>query len=133
MRKACSTIVSAFMLVLFLGACSDDTKDKVDDAAASVREDAENAAGSAAARAAAESMRGALLAKDIPENQTVRDVAVLQDVADDLPGDVATSGIDDADGDGKDDDGKVQLGVGDQAACLTAADNGDVGVSGGAC
>jgi hypothetical protein len=132
MRKTLGAILSALLLVLFAG-CSDDTEDKVDDAAQSVREDAEDAAGSAAARATAESMRADLLANDLPENQTVRDVAVLQQTADDLPGDVQLSGVADADGDGKDDDGKVQVDVGDQSACLTVADNGDVDVSGGAC
>ena len=74
----------------------------------------------ATARAAAEAMRGLLQAKNLDANQTVRDVAVLQEsVADDLPGDPSVSGIDDADGDGKDDDGKVQVVVGDQTACIT--------------
>ena len=97
-------------------------------------EGAENAAGTAGALAAAEALRTQLLAKKLsPATGTLRTTAVLQDVADNMPGAFAVSGIDDTDGDGKDDDGKVQVTLGDQSACLTVQDNGETSVAEGAC
>jgi hypothetical protein len=132
-------LVVAGLLVLGVAAC-DDAKDNVDDASANVddavdsaREQAEDAAGSVGARAAAELMRAAIHAENLDANETVRDIAVLQESVDDVPGNPSVSGIDDADGDGKDDDGKVELTVDDQRACVTVEDNGNVSVSGGAC
>jgi hypothetical protein len=117
-----------------LVACSDETEDKVRDAAESVREDAENVAGRGAARVLAEELRAGLKAKDLPSGQTERDVAVLNAVVRDLPGDPDITGIEDGDGDGKDDDGKVEAHVGDQAACLTISEDGkDTDVENGAC
>jgi hypothetical protein len=121
------------LLGFSLAGCSDETKEQVDDAVESAGEDVEDAAGGAAARTAAETIRATLIARDLPDGQTVRDVAVLQDAAGDAPGDAEISGIEDGDGDGKDDDGAVAVGVGDQQACLRAQDNGDVEVSSGAC
>ena len=97
------------------------------------REKAEDVAGTVTARAAAEAIRAALQAENLDANQTVRDVAVLQESVADIPGDPSVSGIDDADGDGKDDDGKVQVAVGDQTACITVQDNGDISVSSDSC
>lgn len=130
--QRCGRLLVACFLLFGLAACgdsSDDTKDAVD----SAREKAENVAGAAGARTAAEALRGLLLAKNLDANQTVRDVVVLQAAADDLPGSPSVSGIDDQDGDGKDDDGKVQLAVGDQVACVSVQDNGEISVSSDSC
>jgi hypothetical protein len=126
----CVGIVAA---IAFGASACDDANDQADEAVDDAREQAEDAAGSAGARAQAEAMRVALQAKSLPADQTVRDVGVLQDAADSLPGDVTVSGLSDADGDGKDDDGKIQFTVGDQHACVTVADNGEISVSGDAC
>jgi hypothetical protein len=58
---------------------------------------------------------------------------VLEDAADKVPGSPDVTGITDSNRDGKDDDGKVQFAVGDQHACLTAHDNGNIDVTDGAC
>lgn len=87
----------------------------------------------AGARAAAETMRAVLRARQLPEGETVRSVAVLRDAARRIPGSPSVEGIADADGDGKDDDGKVTIGVGDEHACVTAADNGRVDVTDDRC
>lgn len=87
----------------------------------------------AGARAAVETARGVLKAQNLKQGETVRSVSVLKDAADKVPGSPDVTGITDADGDGKDDDGKVEFTVGDQHACLTAHDNGNVDVTDGAC
>jgi hypothetical protein len=135
--SALAVVVMCTVLGAGVAACDDDTRedvqDEVDDAVDSARERAEDAAGSVGARAAAEAMRASLQGRDLESDQTVRDVEVLENTAGDLPGDPTVSGIEDADGDGRDDDGKVQFTVGDQEACVTVDDNGEISVSGEAC
>ncbi len=123
-----------FASVLVLGACSEDTQDKARDAAESAREDAEDATGDAAARSAAEAFRGALKADDAGDDKGLRSVDVLTENAKDLPGDPEVSGIEDGDGDGMDDDGKVQFEVSDGSACVTVPESGeDTTVEDGKC
>ena len=87
----------------------------------------------AGARAAAEAARGVLKSTKLDKGQTVRSVSVLKDATDKVPGSPTVTGITDSNGDGKDDDGKVQFTVGGEHACLTAQDNGNVDVTDGAC
>jgi hypothetical protein len=111
-------------------ACDDDTRDKAKEAVESAKEKV----GEAGARAAAEAFRASLKAQDDDVPGGVRNVDVLREAAKDLPGDPAITGIDDADGDGRDDDGYVQAKVGDETACVTVPESGDdIDVSGGAC
>jgi len=122
--------------------CSDETNDKVKSAAESAKDDAQDAideAGkdassavdSAGARGAAEYVRGRVKAAD---DQDPRSVKLLQGYADDLPSQAKVTGIDDQDGDGLDDDGKVQFTVGDTSSCLTIPKTGtDTQVSDDAC
>jgi hypothetical protein len=121
------------LAAMSIAACGDDSGDEVDEAVDEAREDVEDVAGTVGARAAAEALRGILESKDLASDQTLRDVTVLQDAVGDIPGDPEVSGIEDADGDAKDDDGKVTVAVGDQQACVTVADNGEISVSGDAC
>lgn len=119
----------AFAATLSLGlvatACSDDTQDAVDTAV-----DQTSALG--IARAWQASLVGNETADTDPAG--VRSVAVLEQSSEDLPGDPTIVGIDDADGDGADDDGTVQVDVEDQSACLTLPESGnDIDVEGGAC
>ena len=78
-------------------------------------------------------MRGGAQAQDLDNGKTLRDVDVLRENANDVPGDPAVEGIVDTDGDGKDDDGKVELRVGDQAACVIVSTNNKVSVESDAC
>ena len=135
----------ALALVFGASACSDDTKDKAKDAAESAKEDignaadtakenAEDAAGAAGARAAAEALRVSLKGNDTADEKGMRSVDAINQAAEDLPGDPEISMVDDGDGDGLDDDGKVQVSVGDQDACLTLPETGeDTQVTGEAC
>jgi hypothetical protein len=135
MRRFTLALAATWFAFSFFAACSDDTQDDLRDAAEGVREDVEDAAGTAGARGLAEQLRVALMAKDIPEGQSERHVAVLEDVIADLPGDADSySGVEDGDGDGVDDDGKVQADVEDQSACLTISEDGnDLNVDNGEC
>ena len=121
--------ILVFLLVgstVIVGACSDSN-------GKNAREQVEDAVGGATARAAGESMRVALEAQDMKNGETLRSVTVLQENANDVPGDPTVTGITDTDGDGKDDDGKVELKVGDKSACVTVTDQNDVSVDDGAC
>lgn len=113
------------------GACDDNTRDKAKETVESAKEKA----GEAGARAAAEAYRASLKAH-FTDDATggVRNVEALREAARDLPGDPEITGIDDADGDGRDDDGHVQAKVGNENACITLPESGDdIDVSGGAC
>ena len=124
-RTAIAAVVVALGLVVT--GCSDEDVD-------ATREELEDVTGAVGARSLAESLRAALKAKELAADEHLRDVATLRDAAADLPGDPEIVGIEDADGDGRDDDGKVEVRTGDQAACLTIADDGnDVDVADRAC
>jgi hypothetical protein len=121
----------ASCLALALGlvaACGDDESDD-----GSGAEDVEEVAESAGARAVAEAIRVALLAEDLDEAEHESDVAVLQEAVEDLPGEPDVTGIEDANGDGRDDDGKVEVHVDREVACLTVQSSGRVDVTGGEC
>ena len=126
-----SLMAFAVVGLMFVGACDDETRDKARETAESVKEKA----GEVGARAAAEGFRASIRAQDTDEaTGGVRNVEALREAAKDLPGDPEITGIDDSDGDGRDDDGYVQAKVGDENACLTLPESGhDVDVAGGGC
>jgi hypothetical protein len=113
------------------GACDDDSRDKAEKAV----EDVKEKAGEAGARATAEAFRASLKTQDTEDAAGgLRNVEALRAAAEDLPGDPEIGGIADDDGDGRDDDGYVQVNVGDENACVTLPESGDdIDVSGGAC
>jgi hypothetical protein len=125
-------VVAALVGGMFVACGSDDDGDgetdidEIDDQAAEVTE-------SAGARGVAEALRLVLIEDDLDEDQHVRDVDVLQESVDDLPGDPDVQGIADEDGDGKDDDGKVEVLVNDEVACMSVSLDSDVEVTGGEC
>jgi hypothetical protein len=125
-RRRAAALAAGLVLVLVgtTAACGDD--DDRDEAV-------ERLAESAGARSLAEALRVSLLAQDLGDDQHVDDVAVIRAAVDDLPGDPEVTGISDADGDGRDDDGKVEVRVEDEAACVTVHENGEVGTSGDPC
>jgi hypothetical protein len=122
-RRTLAAAVAALAL-LAAGACGDDDGD---------RDQFEQLAENAGARSVAEALRVSLQAQDLRDDQHVDDVATIEAAVDDLPGDPDVSGIEDGDGDGRDDDGKIGVRVNDEAACVTVHDNGEVDVSGDAC
>jgi hypothetical protein len=125
--------------------CSSDDVDDAQDRAEEVRDDAAETASDAAdevaegadegaARAQAEALRTAIRADDDLAEDSARDVGLVEDAIEDLPGDVTVTGLDDEDGDGLDDDGEVTIEVDDSAACVTLPAEGDeIDVAGGAC
>jgi hypothetical protein len=121
--RRCLAALGLVLMVGVVGACGDDDKD----------EPFERLADSAGARSVAEALRVSLLAQDLHDDQHVDDVAVIQAAVHDLPGDPEVAGIEDANGDGRDDDGKIEVRVDNEAACLTVHENGEVNVSGDAC
>jgi hypothetical protein len=80
----------------------------------------------------AEALRVVIIADDGPDTDR-RKVKVLNESVDDLPGRPEVTGIEDKDGDGLDDDGKVEVHVKSEVACLTVSMAGRVDVTGGAC
>jgi hypothetical protein len=137
-----ATRLRTALVVLAIGAtslaataCSDDTRDRIGDAARSAREDVESVTDEASARVAAEAFRGSIKAADLDDARGgAREVALLQEKARDLPGDPVAEGIADGDGDGVDDDGLVEFVVGDGVACVTLPASGDaIEVTGGRC
>jgi hypothetical protein len=115
---------AATLALLAAGGCGDDDGDG---------EPFEQLAENAGARSVAEALRVSLQAQDLRDDQHVDDVATIEAAVDDLPGDPDLSGIEDGDGDGRDDDGKIGVRVNDEAACVTVHDNGEVDVSGDPC
>ena len=116
-------------LGLVLAACGDD-----DDTGNGIDQEIEDAAESGSARVLAEALRGLLVAEDVggPDVDRRR-VDVLLETVDDLPGSPEVTGIEDNDGDGIDDDGRLQATVDDEVACISVDDSGDTDVDGGPC
>ena len=132
---------------LFLGvaACSDDTQDDAEEAVESAKDEAGEKVDEAKekagegieetkAYAAAQELRARMKANDTANEEGVRSVAALEESTEDLMGDPDVTGIEDGDGDGLDDDGKVKVDVDDSSACLTLHEEGEyTTVEGGAC
>ena len=116
------------LVLLVTGACGDDSGDDPDESAREILD-------SAAARSLTEVLRALMVVDDLGEGEHRRDIAVIQETIDDLPEpfEPDVSGLTDADGDGQDDDGKVEVKVDEEVACLSIAENNDVDVTGGAC
>jgi hypothetical protein len=78
------------------------------------------------ARAGAEAFRVSLKAQETDDSRGgVREIKALNRAADDTPGDPNVTGIADSDGNGVDDDGFVEVKVGDEVACVQLPESGD--------
>ncbi|MGN6695688.1 MAG: hypothetical protein ACTHN0_16045 [Aquihabitans sp.] len=129
----------------FVASCSSDTKENAKDTAESLKDDAKDNAETASsevektgdeaqARAAAEDLRARIKANDTANDEGARSVAAINESLQDVAGDPELEGLEDGDGDGLDDDGKVQINIEDSSACLTLPKSGeDTTVEGGAC
>lgn len=145
LRRLVPLAVALLVIAPLAASCSSDTKENAKDTAESLQDDAKDnaeAAGDeieekgdeAQARAAAEDLRARIKANDTANAEGPRSVAAINESLEDVAGDPEVVGLTDDDGDGLDDDGKVQIDVEDSSACLTLPESGeDTSVEGGAC
>lgn len=127
-------VVAVLALLPVASGCSSDAADSAKETLDSANEELEKAGDKAGARVVAEAFRARLKFNDTADEQGLRSVDALTEVAGSLPGNPDISGIEDGDGDGMDDDGKVQVTAGDEQACVTIAESGtDTSVEGGSC
>lgn len=105
-------------------ACSDKTNEQLKSAGTQLASDASGAASAGGARGMAETYRG--LVKTKANGQDLRSMTVLNDAKSGLPSsNVAVSGLNDANGDGKDDDGYVQFSLDNRSSCVQLPATGD--------
>jgi hypothetical protein len=127
-RRLGLAVAAAALATGLLAGCGDDdgASDDPDQSPGEILE-------STGARGLAEAVRIAIVEDDLGPDQNERDVAVIEESIEDLPVDPEVAGIVDDDRDGRDDDGKFELHVNSEAACVAIAVDGDVDVTGGAC
>ena len=131
---ALATLLAVGLAFSPLASCSSDTREKAGDAVDSAKDDAAKAADTVQARTTAEALRVSLKGNDTADKEGIRSVKAIQQAAEDLPGDPKVTGIEDGDGDGLDDDGKVQVTQDGKDACLSLSETGeDTTVDGGPC
>ena len=106
-------------------ACSSETTDNAKDTIDSAADDAATAADQTQARIAAEALRTSLKSNGTADEEGIRSVAAIDEAVADLPGDPEVTGVEDGDGDGLDDDGKVGVTVDEEQACLTLPEEGE--------
>ncbi|MGH9033302.1 MAG: hypothetical protein ACRDZV_14360 [Acidimicrobiia bacterium] len=112
-------LVPIAVVALGVGALGCDEADEV-------REDVEEGIDDATARTTAEGFRVAIRAQDTDgDTGGVRNIDALNSAAEDIPGDPDIVGIEDTTGDGIDDDGLVEIRVGDQRACVELPESGN--------
>ena len=144
-RRIAPLAIALLTLAPFVAACSSDTKENAKQTATDLKDDAKDNAGKVAdeadtkaaeakARVAAEDLRARIKANKTADDQGARSVAAIKESLADVAGSPKAVGLTDADRDGLDDDGKVQLDVDGASACLTLPATGeDTTVKGGAC
>jgi hypothetical protein len=118
--------LAVVVVAAFATACDEDTRDEADEAVERATEDVDEGVDDASARAGAEAFRASLKAQETDDDAGgVRQIDALEEAADDVPGSPDIAGIADDDGDGVDDDGRVEVRVGDQVACVELPESGD--------
>lgn len=144
-RRLAPLAIALLAFAPLAASCSSDTKDSASDTAESLKDDAQDNAEKAGdeiettgdeaqARAAAEDLRVRIKANDTADSEGPRSVSAINESLNDVAGNPELEGLTDDDGDGLDDDGKVQVNVEDSSACLTLPESGeDTTVEGGAC
>jgi hypothetical protein len=119
----------ALTSALWLSACGDD--ESAADQARDAADEVDSAVDAGIARAQAEILRQR--AKDlVRQGETLDSMSVLQEAARDLPRSPTVTGIADANGDGRDDDGKLEIAIDDSYACVVVT-GPDIDVSSARC
>jgi hypothetical protein len=122
-RAVLATAATVFLCAGVALGCSDKTNEDLRSAGSQFLTDASGAANATGVRGAAESFRGLVKAK--ASGQELRSMTVVNEAASNIPSTVTVSGITDADGDGKDDDGFVQFTLDGRSACVVLPATGD--------
>jgi hypothetical protein len=134
MRRLTTLLALLLFPALLFAACSDDTQDKAEDALESAASDADQAIDTGSAQGIGAALQASIEADDRYEDEGPRSMAVVQENADDLPGEPEIVGLSDSDSDGLDDDGLVEVRVDDSAACLSLGEIGEgIDISDEAC
>ncbi len=122
-------------LAMSAPACSQETRDKVKGAGRSAQRDAEALGRQTEARTAAEALRVALKSEKDKNGRSMKNIShAVRTYASRVPGNPQISGAVDANSDGRDDDGKIQVNVGDKSACVVLPATGsDTTVRNGRC
>lgn len=127
-----ATLTAITVLLPAFMACGDD--EAVTDGGGDDATELEERADQLGARSAAEAVRADLHARDLGSDESLRSVEILEESTGTIPGDPAVLGLEDTTGDGLDDDGLVQIEVGEETACLSVGEDDDtIDVSGGTC
>ena len=124
--------VGAFAALPLAAACGDSTSSSVSATASSLKDQASAAIDKGTARAQAEALRGLIIQKSGNSSDRYTSMDVLEKAVDALPGDPTVSGLTDANNDGKDDDGRLQVDFNGQQACVTVNAK-SIDVANGAC
>jgi hypothetical protein len=128
-RLAVAAVALVSMVTLGIG-CSKSTTD----AAKKTAENAANDIKQGTAVGIADVLRTAIKHEASDKHQPPRSLTVIDAAIHDIPGTPDVLGVVDANHDGLDDDGKVEVKVGDQYACLTIPQQGDAyDTKGGRC
>jgi hypothetical protein len=121
--------------------CSDDDEDAVGDAVDEAGErlesavtEVEGAIDDAGARVAAEAFAAAVDTDEDAASDGSTSMAVIEENIADLPGEPEVTGVEDADGDGADDDGLIGFVVDEDESCVELSpDSGEASVLDGPC
>jgi hypothetical protein len=133
LRRRRLALLASVALAALTAGCGDDDDagdDDDDNDPEQLIEDIEDLAEGAGARGLAEGLRLSLLTEDEEDRRTV---SAIRDAADRLPGEPEVAGIEDGDGDQRDDDGTIEVRVEDEAACVSISGDGSVDVTGERC
>jgi hypothetical protein len=126
-----SWIVIAAAGALSLGACGDDSSSTAADRARDAAGEVDDAVDAGLARTQAEIFRQR--AKDlVRQGEPLDSMSVLQEAARDLPRSPTITGLGDTNGDGRDDDGKLQITIDESHSCVVVAGS-DIDVTSARC
>lgn len=124
-------IATAAVAALLLGACGDDNSDDAANRARDAAGQIDDAVDAGIARTQAEILRQR--AKDlVRQGESLDSMSVLQEAARDLPRSPTVSGLNDGNGDGRDDDGKLQITIDESHSCVIVT-GGDIDVTSNRC
>jgi hypothetical protein len=116
---------------LWLGACGDDSSSTAADKARDAAGEVDSAVDASLARAQAEIFRQR--ARDlVRQGEPLDSMSVLQEAARDLPRNPKVTGIGDANGDGRDDDGTLEISIDNSHSCVRVVGT-DINVTSAAC